>query len=704
MKKFFAQFFIALSISVFAFGAVTYFSPAVVHAQTDPTQPGVQTAAAMADEGDNGCGITNIPRCISDMVLWVPGFLMSYLILPLMSLLVYLSGMILNWSVHFSVVDMAERVKEVRVEETWRVIRDLANMGFIFVLIYTALRTMFDANSGYQKVIRNIVIAALLINFSMFLTMAIIDASNVLAMLFYKAIAPGATDPTTGIASAFMDVLGVQGLFNVSVGLNGTKMAIIGTASTVIMLIASFTFIAVALMFLIRFVVLILVIVLSPIMVVGSIFPESKKYRDQWVNALIGQAFFAPAYFMLTWITLKMAQGLLGTGTGSMAGAILGKPGPSGSFQADPSATSTLVNFLIIIALMIASILIAKSVSEKSGGAINNITKRALGLAGASTMGVAGRMGRGTIGRAGSAMASSQLTKDLVERGGASGRMGRLMQLSGEKAAKSSFDIRATGIAKNLDAGKVKKNTSFEQDVKDRTKAATERVKFVGLHERARAAEKEEKEARERLKSVADRAAQAHPDATPELDAAEKAERDAAAELSKHAAGSPEHAAAFQVHEDARTKAEELRKKQSAERDRIRNERAEFIRRETEAENKKIAEASAKKADLTARSERFINKQGEPAIGSRGIGAHLATEQRNANAAGRNKFMRPLAWLGGKIAPVLELRQKEGDKRVEAIRKEINKSDEERKKEKEREELVKAAKEGAKEGAKKDDE
>jgi hypothetical protein len=412
---------------------------------------------------------------IADIALLLPGYIVSWIVLPIMSLLVYASGMLLNLSIDMSVVNMADSVKSAGINEIWAVIRDVANMGFIFMLIYTSIMTIFG-KGDYQKVIRNTIIAALLINFSLFLTKAVIDASNLVALFFYNAISPGGISTIKGISSSFMDVLGISNLYKGVDAFEGSKLVIIGVGGAVIYLITAFSFLAVAALFIIRFVILMLLMVLSPLMFIGSIIPYLKDKADMWWDALVSQSLFGPIYFMLTWVTLKIAQAMFTVGSGDLSstgksagssiGAALVGMGKDGKYVADPDAMGVLLKFIIVIAFMITSLLAAKKMAEKVGG---GITKTALGWAGGATLGLAGRAGRGTIGRLGSNVAESRTLMDRAAKGGFSGKMARLQLAAGKKAATSSFDARAIKGAEAFGAGKARTG-GFAKDLENKVK------------------------------------------------------------------------------------------------------------------------------------------------------------------------------------------------------------------------------------------
>ena len=93
----------------------------------------------------------------------------------------------------------------------WAVTRDLANMLFIFILLFIAIATILQISSyGAKSLLARLVIIALLLNFSLFITRVVVDVSNVTARLFYNGISGGAAtanvldgEKTALTASAF---------------------------------------------------------------------------------------------------------------------------------------------------------------------------------------------------------------------------------------------------------------------------------------------------------------------------------------------------------------------------------------------------------------------------------------------------------------------------------------------------------------------
>jgi len=414
---------------------------------------------------------------------------LSMLLLTTGTLITGLAGFILNYVVWFTVVDMSNKIDQIgTIDLAWKTIRDIGNMGFIFVLLYAAIKTILGIGSDTKKLIVNVIVVAILINFSLFFTKVVIDASNVLAITLYDAIAPGALDMTftKGLATTLMQPLKIQGFFNMNVaGIEGKRLIIIGVMGTIFALIAAFVFFAIAILLIIRFVVLIFIIILSPLAFLGYILPTLGDMKKKWLDALLGQAFFAPIYFLLTLIVIAVSRGLV-TGAGglmeggNMASGLAGTVGASGTITSPPvSAIAIVVNFIIVIVLLIASIIISKQWADKAGHGVPGLTKWALGAAGGATLGMAGRLGRGTIGRVGQSMADDDQLKARAAKGGVGGMAARLALATGRKTGGASFDIRGSKLGGPLDAGKAQKG-GFAEFRKTQSEEAEKRAIALG--------------------------------------------------------------------------------------------------------------------------------------------------------------------------------------------------------------------------------
>jgi len=367
--------------------------------------------------------------------------ILAYLVMQFMYWVTMFTGLILNAVVYHTVVKMAVYLENLQaIDVTWTLIRDVANMGFIFMLLYASIMTIIGKGGEYKGLIVKMIIAAILINFSLFFTKVIIDIANLLALTFYGAITPLAKLDefwTGGIANGITEALGIQGFGSLAQPGATTALATM-IMVTVTLLIASFVFLATAVMFLIRYVVLIITLILSPIMFLAGVFPQLSKVHKRWWSALFGQAFFAPVFFLLMWITLTLIQDIssgvfLGGSTGSLSGAI-------NDFENTVGMVPLFINFAIIISFVVLSLVISKQVADGAGKESQNLTKWAMGKAGTATFGTAGFLGRQTVGRGAGVIANNQKLNSAAASGSMKARLGLW---AARKGAGSSFDARA---------------------------------------------------------------------------------------------------------------------------------------------------------------------------------------------------------------------------------------------------------------------
>lgn len=297
----------------------------------------------------------------------------------LVSGLLYLSGAILDFSIVQTIVNFGTMTGGTSmVGIGWVILRDLANLVFIFLVLWVAISTILGLGSGgAMKSVLRIAIAALLINFSLFITQAVIDVSNILALHFYNLIVP---TPTSSFAGVFMEGLYLQTLFDKgNFGMLGVveanyKVMFVYAFGSIAMLVAAWAFLAAAVMFAIRALYLIVLMVLSPFAFIAWVIPGMAKHTRDWWDKLLRQAFFAPIFMVMIYIVGKAIQ------TPGANGAFgITNPGPSNGLSAIASSLSSGVlpsnvgivfNFIMIIGMLVAALLVSNK----------------LGIAGSSTM------------------------------------------------------------------------------------------------------------------------------------------------------------------------------------------------------------------------------------------------------------------------------------------------------------------------------
>jgi len=163
---------------------------------------------------------------------------------------------LLDTSIEFSISSASFKFQGLK--DAWTTIRDVANIAFIFILLYIAIATILQLG-GYQtkRVLTALIIAALFINFSFFLTGVVIDSGNILALALWNNITHGGT-PGESISDHLRSNLDVESVFteNTFNTLSYFQKATANILTAALFVITGFVFLSAAILFILRTVVL----------------------------------------------------------------------------------------------------------------------------------------------------------------------------------------------------------------------------------------------------------------------------------------------------------------------------------------------------------------------------------------------------------------------------------------------------------------
>ena len=346
----------------------------------------------------------------------------------------------------------------------WTLIRDFSNMFFIFALLYIAIKTVLGLAGGSTKSwVAHLIIAALLINFSLFLTKVVIDAGNVVAVSFWDKLKVQQGTMTINSASAkFLQGLDIQTILTKEKNLNSgavadpshTQMAMLYVGGSIFMFIAGYVFLAGALMMVTRTISLILLMVFSPFAFLAFALPgKFSSYGGIWLESLIKNTFVAPLFIFMLYLNSILIDSvdlfkLSGAQGQTFSGALTG----------NASNYAIIYNFILLIGFLLASLHIANKYAGEVGAGgrawASRITK---GVAGATTVATVGTavtrtsgLARDAGGRFGKYTRENERINQLAEQKGVRGMMGRGLKTIGDKAERSSYDPRATKVGQHI--------------------------------------------------------------------------------------------------------------------------------------------------------------------------------------------------------------------------------------------------------------
>jgi len=373
---------------------------------------------------------------------------MAYVMNKIMTLFAWLLGIAaitLDNAVLYTVVTMGDVVKNLTaVGIAWRVLRDIGNImlifGFLAVGISTILNT--DLYGWSTKMLPMLLISAVMLNFSLFITEAVIDTGNLFATQIYTQInggkpagQKGIEDITTeGISQKIMSQLRLTKIYNDARTdgkvLTTSNSFVIGFMSIILFMVLAFTMFSLAFVLLSRFVILLFVIIISPVGLAVYAIPKMKGMSDLWKDNLFTQTITAPVLLLMLYVALiVITDTAFLTGFGVNDAASLTDFIQGGKWA---GFAGLILSFIVAIGLLLGVSILAKKLSARGAeGAANWGAK----LSGATLLAAgAGWAGRQSAGRIGQGLSKYRVAKFF----------------GAEKLAKGSYDFRNTGASKTL--------------------------------------------------------------------------------------------------------------------------------------------------------------------------------------------------------------------------------------------------------------
>lgn len=462
----------------------TCVTPAQYTSASDPAQ------ASPVRNGSNGTEQVN--STLATVMTWI---------MTLFAWLVGIAAITLDTAVYYTVVTMGNYISHLSaIGVTWRILRDFANIMFIFGFIGAGIATILNVDQyGWKtKMIPMLLVGAVFLNFSLFFTEALVDVSNLFATQFYQQInggtpagqkLPGSYSDlpsaavNEGISSKIMNQIGLQTIYARALGNGGgvvftsTNTILIGFLGIILFLITAFVMFALAFILVARFVALIFFMLLSPVGFMGLAIPQMQYRAGQWWSNFLEQIVTAPVLMLLLYVALAVITdaNFLTFGSG-------GRPDWTGLITSGTASVSNVagfagmvLSFLVAMGLLLVVVIKAKNMSAFGAG-------KAIELAGKATFGATAWAGNRTIGRG--AYRLQRVARQSATFNKFDALTGRLATRGLDRLATGSFDVRGATIGGGLkglhiDAGEVAKDGfvgARKRNIEDHEKA----VKAIG--------------------------------------------------------------------------------------------------------------------------------------------------------------------------------------------------------------------------------
>lgn len=404
------------------------------------------------------------------------------------------------------------------VKTGWTITRDIANLGFVLVAIIIAIATIVRYKDYTAKaLLPRLIAAAIFVNFSLVVAGFLLNFSDVLTNFFLSHVQNG---DINGISSALAGAFLPQTLFQTpNIEAAGGDLAMIFQsfinlgATISFLVIALVSIAAMGIMFIVRYVHLAILLILSPILCLFFVIPGLSGQFSKRFGEFIQWAFFGPAVSFFIYLSLVMAEQLSKNkpAIGSMASSM------------GAGIVSNGLNMVVLGAIMLGGLMAAQNMGiTGAAGAVKMISGLGAGAksgirkwAGNKTQGISQTAARGatrlgltkTLNNLGKAQALQPIkTKSLLTRGGWTGEnlkkkvVNVIGGIGGATTVVSAVRSGAASLGKTLDKTSKGKTIESQSLISSVSKGIREDSGLFKKKEK----EKEEKTEQELIKELDD--------------------------------------------------------------------------------------------------------------------------------------------------------------------------------------------------------
>ncbi len=311
----------------------------------------------------------------------------------------------------------------------WGVVRDFVNMFYLLVLIFLAITTILRVNKfSDKKLFFNVIVSAILVNFSLPITLAVIDFSNILMDFFATAIANTLHGKDIGTFmlkhSHYSTSVSLMDL--VRSGVASMVQFVIEVAMAVMLF---FT----AISLLIRLIAYWVLIILSPLAFFTIALPNSDSFQE-WKDKLLNYSFYGPMMLFFIWIALLLLAEL-GTILATVNGASKWASGETGRWLA------FIVPYITVMYLLYYGHEKSREMSVKAGDTVTKIMDKGKDYAVKAGKGAAMIHPVGLVGGAG--YVGGKFLGEAAKSKGMESKLFRNLWKEGREKSKTEFSRKA---------------------------------------------------------------------------------------------------------------------------------------------------------------------------------------------------------------------------------------------------------------------
>ncbi|HVO28939.1 MAG TPA: hypothetical protein VMT81_03085, partial [Candidatus Paceibacterota bacterium] len=374
-------------------------------------------------------GLLDIGATVIGKVCFIISYIISWIAGVAIAIETWLVGVILNMNVGI--------FQQTFVQKGFGVTLSIANLGFVLGIIIIAIATILRRETyGYKSLLWKLVVAAILVNFSLVIAAPIFNLGNEFTQYFLDCIDPSlgcnaGANSTQQLASMNNFALKLSGAFNPQRSIDFASSTVNGASSTAAfsqsqssslgasfgqmlvpifsVLFVAFELIAIVIVLavfvvqlIIRYVYIAILAILMPFAWLGWVFPTMRSWWSKWWDQFIRWTFFAPIVVFFIYLAIAMMTSLNSATGGSSVSLQTYTSNsnavwtPVGNFFG--SAFSTVIanglNMLIMIGLTVGGMIVAQKMSIS----LSDTAIKSVKAAGNAVQGYVGKKTRRVVG------------------------------------------------------------------------------------------------------------------------------------------------------------------------------------------------------------------------------------------------------------------------------------------------------------------
>ncbi len=276
--------------------------------------------------------LTDLLGGVAGWMAFAVNYFVSMIVGLFIAVVTYLIGVILQLN--------GNVVNSLAVQAGFQMTLAIANLGFVLAIIVIAIATILHQEGyGIKKTLWKLVVAAIIVNFSLIIGGAFLNFSDQLTNVFLSAF-PGAGGGVFGFADKLASGFTPQrellngflnpnaGGGNISSGATGGAtigqgaaqlggqvsslitpiFSIVFTAGMLIVILI--TLVVFLFMLFVRYVYLTILLILAPLAWLFWIFPKTKNLFEKWWSTFIRWTFFAPIVVFFLYLALRVSDSM----------------------------------------------------------------------------------------------------------------------------------------------------------------------------------------------------------------------------------------------------------------------------------------------------------------------------------------------------------------------------------------------------------